>query len=70
MNQIKNISKYTLGLYNKTDLFAIFGTYEGEIHLVPFFYEDNKRWNIYTNNEFKQKIIYLKFIKNSIFAVD
>ncbi|CAD8043036.1 unnamed protein product [Paramecium primaurelia] len=69
-NQIKNISKYTIGLYNKTDLFAIFGTDQGNIFLIPFFYEKNKRWNIYINNELKQSIISLKFIKNSIFAVD
>ncbi|CAD8139320.1 unnamed protein product [Paramecium octaurelia] len=69
-NQIQNISKYTIGLFNKTDLFAIFGTEQGKIFLTPFFYEKNKRWNLYMNNEFKLGIIFLKFIKNSIFAVD
>ncbi|CAD8061054.1 unnamed protein product [Paramecium sonneborni] len=70
LNSIQNISIYTIGLYNKTDLFAIFGTEQGQIFLIPFFYEKNKRWNIYINQEFKQNIIFLKFIKNSIFAVD
>ncbi|CAK75255.1 unnamed protein product (macronuclear) [Paramecium tetraurelia] len=70
LNQIQNISIYTIGLYNKTDLFAIFGTEQGQIFLIPFFYEKNKRWNIYVNKEFEKNIIFLKFIKNSIFAVD